>query len=88
MICQIYVDDIVFGGMSSKLVEHFIQQMKSKFKMRFVGEITFFMGVQVKQMKDGTFMSQSKYAKNFVKKFGIKNARHKHTHAATHVKLT
>jgi len=88
MIAQIYVDAIVFGGMSNMMVQHFIQQMQSEFEMSLVGELTYFLGLQVKQMEDTIFISQSKYAKNIVKKFGMDNGGHKRTPAATHLKLT
>ena len=42
-----------------------------KFEMSRVGELTYFLGMQVKQTGNGTFVSQSKYAKNLVKKFGL-----------------
>ncbi|PNX59534.1 putative gag-pol polyprotein, partial [Trifolium pratense] len=83
MIAQIYVDDIVFGGMSEKMVQHFVQQMQSEFEMSLVGELTYFLGLQVKQMEDTIFVSQSKYEKNMVKKFGMDTAAHKRTPAAT-----
>ena len=88
MIAQIYVDDIVFGGMSDKMVQHFIQQMQPKFEMSLVGELTYFLGLQVKQMENTIFILQSKYVKNLVKKFGMDNGGHKRTPAATHLKLT
>ncbi|CAJ2662564.1 unnamed protein product [Trifolium pratense] len=88
MIAQIYVDDIVFGGMSEEMVQHFVQQMQSEFEMSLVGELTYFLGLQVKQMEDTIFVSQSKYAKNMVKKFGMENAAHKRTPAVIHLKLT
>src|SRR6266487_1334761 len=88
IIAQIYVDDIVFGGMSSKMVQHFVQQMQSEFEMSLVGELTYFLGLQVKQMEDTIFVSQSKYARNIVKKFGMDGGNHKRTPAATHLKLT
>jgi len=88
MIAEIYVDDIVFGGMSSKMVQHFVQQMHSKFEMSLVGELNYFLGLQVKQMQDTIFISQSKYAKNIVKKFGMDNGSHKRTPSATHLKLS
>ena len=88
MIAQIYVDDIVFGGMSDKMVEQFVQQMKSEFEMSLVGELNYFLGLQVKQMEDSIFVSQSKYARGIVKKFGLENASHKRTPATTHVKIT
>ncbi|PNY01125.1 putative LRR receptor-like protein kinase, partial [Trifolium pratense] len=89
MIAQIYVvDDIVFGGMVDPMVQHFVNQMQSEFEMSLVGELTYFLGLQVKQMEDTIFVSQSKYAKNIIKKFGMENAAHKRTTAATHLKLT
>jgi len=39
MIAQIYVDDIVLGGMSNKMVQHFVQQMQSEFEMSLVSEL-------------------------------------------------
>ncbi|KAK2417316.1 putative mitochondrial protein [Trifolium repens] len=88
IIAQIYVDDIVFGGMSNAMVQHFVQQMQSEFEMSLVGELTYFLGLQIKQMDDTIFISQSKYARNVIKKFGMENATHKRTPAPTHLKLT
>ncbi|XP_057444448.1 secreted RxLR effector protein 161-like [Lotus japonicus] len=88
MIAQIYVDDIVFGGMSNQMVDRFVQKMKFEFEMSLVGELTDFLGLQVKQMEDTIFISQSNNVKNLVKKFGLENSSHKRTPAATHVKLT
>ena len=88
MITQIYIDDIVFGGMSNKMVQHFVQQMQSKFEMSLMGELTYFLGLQVKQMQDTIFISHSKYSKNIVKKFCTDNGSHKRTPVATHLKLS
>lgn len=88
MIAQIYVDDIMFGGMSNQMVQHFIHQMQSEFEMSLVGELTYFLGLQVKQMEYTIFISQSKYVKNIVKKFGLDNASHKRTPTAIHLKLS
>ncbi|KAK2381911.1 hypothetical protein QL285_069481 [Trifolium repens] len=88
MIAKIYVDDIVFGGMSNTMVQHFVQQMQSEFEMSLVGELTYFLGLQIKQMEDTIFISQSKYARNIVRKFGMDNNSHKRTPAPTHLKLT
>jgi len=70
------------------MVQHFVQEMQSEFEMSLVGELTYFLGLQVKQMEDTIFISQSKYAKNVVKNFGMDNASHKRTPAATHLKLS
>lgn len=56
--------------------------------MSLVGELTYFLGLQVKQMEDTIFISQSKYSKNIVKKFGLDNGGHKRTPAASNLKLT
>lgn len=88
MIAQIYVYDIVFGGMSNQMVQHFVKQMQSEFEMSHVGELNYFLGLQVKQMDDTIFISQSKYANNIVNKFGIESASHKRKPGTTHLKLT
>ncbi|CAM8890160.1 unnamed protein product [Rhodiola kirilowii] len=62
--------------------------MQSKFKMSMVGEMSYFLGLQVKQKVDGIFISQSKYVRNLVKKFDLEKATHKKTPAVTHVKIT
>ncbi|RVX08050.1 Retrovirus-related Pol polyprotein from transposon TNT 1-94 [Vitis vinifera] len=61
LVAQIYVDDIVFGSTSSECALDFAKEMKSEFEMSMVGELTYFLGFQVKQLKDGIFLSQSKY---------------------------
>ncbi|XP_050915454.1 uncharacterized mitochondrial protein AtMg00810-like [Lathyrus oleraceus] len=88
MIAQIYVDDIMSGGMPNQMVQHFFKQMQSEFEMSHVGELTYFLGLQVKQMDDTIFISQRKYVDNIVKKFGIESVSHKRTPEATHLKLT
>ncbi|XP_062086066.1 uncharacterized mitochondrial protein AtMg00810-like [Humulus lupulus] len=62
--------------------------MKDEFEMSMVGELNYLLGFQVKQSKDGTFISQSKYAKNLVKKFCMESAKHVKTPMGTMVKLT
>jgi len=57
MIAQIYVDDIVFRGMSNTMVQHFVHQMQSEFEMILLGELTYFLGLQVKQMEETIFIS-------------------------------
>ncbi|KAL0551736.1 hypothetical protein IC582_010825 [Cucumis melo] len=88
LVAQIYVDDIIFGGFLQDLVNNFINIMQSEFKMSMVEELSCFLGLQIKQKNDGIFISQEKYARNMVKKFGLEHARNKRTPAATHVKRT
>jgi hypothetical protein len=65
------VDDIIFGGSSHTLVSRFQEMMESEFQMSVMGELTFFLGIQVKQMKQGTFVHQAKYTKDLMKKFNM-----------------
>ncbi|KAA0062784.1 putative mitochondrial protein [Cucumis melo var. makuwa] len=88
IVTQIYVDDIIFGGFPKTLVDNFINIMKSEFEMSLVGELSCFLGLQIKQGSEGMFISQEKYAKNLVKKFGLDQSQHKRTLVATHAKIT
>jgi hypothetical protein len=54
-VCQIYVDDIIFGSTNQKSCEEFSRGMMQKFEMSMMGELTYFLGFQVKQLKDRTF---------------------------------
>jgi hypothetical protein len=51
LLVQIYVDDIIFGGSSQVLVSSFQDMMENEFQMSMMGELSFFLGIQVKQMK-------------------------------------
>jgi hypothetical protein len=53
-VCQIYVDDIIFGSTNQKSCEEFSRVMTQKFEMSMMGELTYFLRFQVKQLKDGT----------------------------------
>ena len=72
---QIYVDDIIFGATQDSLCEEFVAAMKGEFEMSMMGELSFFLGLQVKQTKDGIFLCQSKYCKEILKKFELRVAR-------------
>ncbi|KAA0035705.1 gag-pol polyprotein [Cucumis melo var. makuwa] len=88
IVAQIYVDDIIFGGFPKILVNNFIDIIKSEFEMSLVGELSYFLGLQIKQRSEGIFISQEKYAKNIVKKFCLDQSQDKRTPAATHAKIT
>jgi hypothetical protein len=74
-VCQIYVDDIIFGSTKQKSCEEFSRVMTQKFEMSMMGELTYFLGFQVKQLKDGTFISQTKYTQDLLKRFGMKDTK-------------
>jgi hypothetical protein len=65
------VDDIIFDGSSHVLVSCFQEMMENEFQMSMMGELTFFLGIQVKQMKQDTFVHQAKYTKDLMKKFNM-----------------
>jgi uncharacterized protein YjfI (DUF2170 family) len=65
------VDDIIFGGPSHTLVSRFEEMMKNEFQMSMMGELTFFLSIQVKQMKQDTFVHQAKYTNDLMKKFNM-----------------
>nr|GEV72788.1 hypothetical protein [Tanacetum cinerariifolium] len=68
---KIYVDDIIFGATNKDLCKSFEKLMKDKFLMSSMGELTFFLGLQIKQKKDGIFISQDKYVAKILRKFGL-----------------
>jgi hypothetical protein len=72
---QIYVDDIIFSGSSHSLVSSFQAMIKNEFQMSMMGELTFFLGIQVKQTKEGTFVHDAKYMTDLIKKFTMADAK-------------
>nr|GEW11577.1 uncharacterized mitochondrial protein AtMg00810-like [Tanacetum cinerariifolium] len=76
-LVKVYVDDIIFGLTKKELCISFEKMMHEKFQMSSMGELTFFLGLQVKQKNDGIFISQDKYVAEILKIFGfieVKNA--------------
>ncbi|GJY28558.1 putative ribonuclease H-like domain-containing protein [Tanacetum coccineum] len=69
LLVQVYVDDIIFGSTKKSLCVEFEQMMHKRFQMSSMGELTFFLGLQVKQKDDGIFISQDKYVADILKKF-------------------
>jgi len=87
IIIQIYVDDIVFGGTSDKLVKTFVKTMTTEFRMSMVGELKYFLGLQINQTDEGITISQSTYAQNLVKRFGMCSSKPAPTPMSTTTKL-
>nr|GEV75466.1 hypothetical protein [Tanacetum cinerariifolium] len=75
ILVQVYVDDIIFGSTNKAWCDEFEVLMKGEFKMSAMGELTFFLGLQVKQLPDGIFISQDKYVKDMLKKFDMECVR-------------
>nr|GEU45490.1 hypothetical protein [Tanacetum cinerariifolium] len=71
LLVQIYVNDIIFSATNKDLCKSFEKLMKDKFQMSSMGELTYFLGLQVKQNKDGIFISQDKYVAKILRKFRL-----------------
>jgi len=87
ILVQIYVDDIVFDSSNVKLCENFVKAMQGEFEMSMMGELSFFLGLQVKQSKEGIFLCQSKYCEDILKKFEMEACKATSTPMSTNCYL-
>ncbi|WVZ75637.1 hypothetical protein U9M48_023674 [Paspalum notatum var. saurae] len=87
IIVQIYVDDIIFGGSSLALVYSFAEQMSKEFEMSLMGELQLFLGLQIKQSLEGTFVHQAKYTRDILKKFNMGDSKPMTTPMSTNTAL-
>jgi len=71
IIVEVYVDDIIFGSHDEKMSEDFARRMQQEFEMSLLGELYFFLGLQIVQSKRGFFIDQSKYVKYMLNKFQL-----------------
>nr|GEU43762.1 putative ribonuclease H-like domain-containing protein [Tanacetum cinerariifolium] len=83
LLVQFYVDDIIFGSTKKELCTSFEKLMHDKFQMSYIGELTFFLGLQVKQKQDRIFISQDKYVAEILKKYGFSKVKTTSTHMET-----
>ncbi|GJX41764.1 putative ribonuclease H-like domain-containing protein [Tanacetum coccineum] len=88
MLVQVYVDDIIFGSTNKSWCAEFETLMQSRFQMSSMGELTFFLGLQVKQNNEGIFISQDKYVADMLKKFDLVNVKAAITPMETKLPLT
>ncbi|GJT90801.1 putative ribonuclease H-like domain-containing protein [Tanacetum coccineum] len=75
LLVQIYVDDIIFGYTKKDLCDEFKKLMKDKFQMSSMGELTFFLGLQIQQKKKSIFISQDKYVNEILRKFNYTDVK-------------
>nr|GEU88459.1 putative ribonuclease H-like domain-containing protein [Tanacetum cinerariifolium] len=87
MLVQVYVDDIIFGSTKKSWCDEFEELMKNRFQMSSMGELAFFLGLQVKQKEDGIFISQYKYVAKILKKFDFLSVKTFSTPIETHKPL-
>ncbi|GJW08959.1 retrovirus-related pol polyprotein from transposon TNT 1-94 [Tanacetum coccineum] len=88
IIVQIYVDDIIFGLTCQDMCDEFAKIMHDEFEMSMMGELNFFLGLQIKQMEYGIFFNQSKYIKEMLKKFSLEESKPMKTPMSSDTKLT
>ena len=75
IIVCLYVDDIIYTSSSSFLVNEFKSQMMNEFEMSDMGLLHYFLGLEIQQAEDGIFISQRKYARDILSKFGMLNCK-------------
>jgi len=75
LVVQIYVDDIIFGSTNASLCKEFSKLMQDEFEMSMMGELKFFLGIQVNQFNDGVYDHQTKYTKELLKKFKLEDCK-------------
>jgi len=88
MLVQIYVDDIIFGSSNERMCEDFVKAMQGEFEMSLMGELSFFLGLQIKQSKEGIFLCQSKYCNNILEKFEMESCKAATTPMSTNCYLS
>ena len=80
LVCQIYVDDIIFGSTKASLGREFAKSMQEKFEMSLMGELKLFLGIHINQTPEGTYIHQIKYVKELLKKFDLSECKPSKTH--------
>ena len=69
LLVHVYVDGIIFGSTNASLVESFKETMSKRFNMSMLGELNYFLGLQVNQKKEGIGIHQQKYVSDILKKY-------------------
>jgi hypothetical protein len=87
IIVLVYVDDIIFGCNKDPLVQWFASAMESEFEMSMLGELSFFLGLQITQRSEGMFISQEKYLREMLKRFQMEDSKPLGTPMVTRCKL-
>jgi hypothetical protein len=88
LIVCLYVDDLIFTGNNSKMIVEFREAMIRCFEMTDLGLMSYFLGIEVVQQKDGIFISQKKYASDILKKFKMEQSKPISTPVEEKLKLT
>jgi hypothetical protein len=73
LLIEVYVDDIIFGSDDDRLSQKFAKDMQNEFEMSLLGQLSFFLGLHIRQRNQGIFISQTKYIKEMLKRFGMED---------------
>jgi hypothetical protein len=87
LLIKVYVDDIIFGSDDDKLSQKFEKDMQNEFEMLLLGELSFFLGLQIRQSNQRIFISQTKYIREMLKRFRMKDCKPVSTPMQTSCKL-
>lgn len=88
LIVVVYVHDIIFGSNVESMSQGFYLVMQQEFEIPLLVELTYFLGLQVQQTKDGTFLYENKYLKQIIKKYGVEDYKHVWTLVVTRWNLS
>ena len=88
LLIEVYVDDIIFGSDDDRLSQKFAKDMQSEFEMSLLGELSFFLGLQIHQRNQGIFISQTKYIREMLKIFEMEDCKPVNTPMKTSCKLS
>ena len=88
LIVSLYVDDLLVTSNNQLEVQNFMEEMKNQFEMSGLGEMNYFLGLEVYQSKDGIFFNQEKYAHEVLKKYRMGNCKSAPTPLVQNMKLS
>ena len=88
IIIEVYVDEIIFDSDDDRMSQNFSKDTQSEFEMSFLGELTFFLGLQISQLDDGIFIFQTKYIKEMLNKFEMEDCKPVSTSMITGYKMS
>nr|GEU86648.1 uncharacterized mitochondrial protein AtMg00810-like [Tanacetum cinerariifolium] len=87
LMAQTSNEDIILGSTCQELCVNFVKIMHDEFEISTMGELNFFLGLQIKQLEDGIFFNQSKYIKEMLKKFRLEDFKPMKTPMSPDTKL-
>ena len=89
ILVQVYVDDIIFSATNEIFCKDFFKLMETEFEMSVMGELKFFLRLQIMQTPNGIYIRQTKYVKDLLKKFNMNDAKEMKTtmHPTTYLGL-